>query len=295
VEIEVNNSYEQSDPLTTEPQLSSNSTNGRTALEVINLSKWFGGLGAVIKLSFTVGENEIFGVMGPNGAGKTTMLNLVSGLLKPDEGNINIRGQDFAGKPAFVIAKERVARTYQNIRLVDDLSILETIASGFFLHRTSNIIEAVLATRRERKERQEVVDHARDLIHKVGLKIDPETIATTLSYGDQRRVEIARALASKPRLLLLDEPTAGMNAAETAELGNLFLHLRSEGITLVIIEHNMRMILNFCEKAIVMNFGELLAQGHPRECVEKAEVREAYFGKAADAERIESIIGIRRD
>jgi branched-chain amino acid transport system ATP-binding protein len=258
------------------------------------IEKWFGGLAAIKNLSFSVAKGEIFGIMGPNGAGKTTTLNIICGFLKPDRGNIYIEEHEITGKAPYEISRLGIARTYQNIQLFQGLSILETVVAGFYSHRSTTLWDAIFFTNRDRKERRAVNEEAKTLIEKVGIKADPKTIATTLSYGDQRRVEIARALAVKPKLLLLDEPTAGMNAGESELIGELFRKLKSEGITLIIIEHNMRMILNFCENGIVMNFGQLLAKGYPKQFVNNPEVQEAYFGKATDAKRFESIIKLRK-
>lgn len=263
-------------------------------LDIIDLEKWFGGLAAVNNLSFSVKENEIFGIFGPNGAGKTTTLNLICGFLSPDKGRIFFRDESIEGKKPYSISGLGIARTYQNIRLFDGLSVLETIETGFYHQRRSTMLDAIFLTKKDRNERATFKSQARELMTKVGLSVHPEMIANNLSYGDQRRVEIARALAVNPKLLLLDEPTAGMNAVETELLGELFLKLRDEGITLIIIEHNMKMILNYCERAIVMNFGQLLATGTPQDCVSNVVVQEAYFGKATDAKRLESIIGLRK-
>jgi branched-chain amino acid transport system ATP-binding protein len=204
-------------------------------------------------------------------------------------------GCDITSNAPHIIASTGVARTYQNVRLFEGLSILENIMAGLYLNRTSNLLAVLLATGQDRRERRDAEARALALMARVGVDEDPARPADTLSYGVQRRVEIARALATQPKLLLLDEPTAGMNAVESAALGKLLQDLRAEGLTLFVIEHNMQLILHCCDLAVVMNFGELLAQGPPRECIERAEVREAYFGRKADADRIEHLLKLRRD
>lgn len=249
---------------------------------VSEIDKSFGGLTAVDNLTFSVFQNEIFGIIGPNGAGKTTTLNLICGFLKPNKGSIKFTDIEINGLRPYEIAGLGIARTYQNVRLFEGLSVIDNITSGFYLQRSSTIFDSITCSTRDRTERKVYREKARALMEKVGLRVNPDHLAVTLSYGDQRRVEIARALAVTPLLLLLDEPTAGMNASETEILGDLFRGLRSDGITLIIIEHNMRMILNYCDRTIVMNFGKLLTTGTPRDCVDDPEVREAYFGKASN-------------
>lgn len=270
-------------------------TSAAPALELSGLGKNFGGLRAVHDLSFTVPEQTVFGVMGPNGAGKTTVLNLISGFMKPDAGRIEVFGESIEGQPPHRVARTGVARTYQNVRLFPGVTVLDTVVSGFHLHRSTKLWDAVLLTRRERRERREARESARALLERVGVSVPSQRLAQTLPYGEQRRVEIARALATKPRVLLLDEPTAGMNQVESEALGELMHSLRDEGITLVLIEHNVKLVLGYCSQAVVINFGELIAQGTPRQCVDDPDVQTAYFGKKSDAERLEAVLRLRSD
>jgi branched-chain amino acid transport system ATP-binding protein len=272
-----------------------NESAGTPALELRGLRKRFGGLAAVDDLSLAIPENSIYGLMGPNGAGKTTILNLITGFLSPDEGQVLVDGQDITGQPAHQVAAHGVARSYQNVRLFPGLTVLETVISGFHRHRSSRIWQAVLATRAERRERREYAERARELLHRVGVSAPPERVGTTLPYGEQRRLEIARALATDPRLLLLDEPTAGMNAAESAAIGDLLRQLQSEQLTLVLIEHNIKLVLEYCEHAAVVDFGRLLIEDVPSVCVADPNVQEAYFGKSSDAERLEAVLELRSD
>ena len=258
------------------------------------LTKAFGGLRAVDDVTVVVPERSIHGILGPNGAGKTTVLNLVSGFVSPDAGTIEIFGADTTHLKPFEIARRGVARTYQNIRLFPAMTVLETVIAGAYAQRTSTIAGALLMSRSERRERRQMRDRAVELLESVGIRSGHEMLAETLSYGAQRRVEIARALATGPRLMLLDEPTAGMNDAESEQIGQLLLQLRDAGLTLILIEHNMRLVEQFCESVTVMNSGAVLAQGAPQWCLEQDDVKEAYFGKRTDAARIATLRRARR-
>lgn len=265
------------------------------AMSIHGLAKAFGGLRAVDDLSFDVPPHAIFGLLGPNGAGKTTVLNLVSGLMPSDAGTVKVFGDHVEGRPAHRVAAAGVARTYQNVRLFPGLTVLETVVTGFYRRRNAKLWQSVLCMPSERRERRDVEEQARALLTRVGVSAPPERLAESLPYGDQRRVEIARALATEPRVMLLDEPTAGMNDVESDALGQLLVNLCDEGLSLVLIEHNIKLVLNFCSHAVVMNFGELITEGTPRECVENEEVQAAYFGKQSDAERVQAVLGVRRD
>ncbi|MDW3214715.1 MAG: ABC transporter ATP-binding protein [Ilumatobacteraceae bacterium] len=265
------------------------------ALSVDRLSKAFGGLRAVDSLSFDVPANSIFGLLGPNGAGKTTVLNLISGLMKADSGTVSVFGDSVERLSAHRVAAAGIARTYQNVRLFPGLTVLETVVTGSYRQRSSQLWQSVLCLPSERRERREAEEKARALLDRVGVTAPPERLAESLPYGEQRRVEIARALATDPRVIMLDEPTAGMNDVESDALGQLLVNLRDEGLSLVLIEHNIKLVLNFCSHAVVMNFGELITEGTPRECVENEEVQAAYFGKQSDAERVQAVLGVRGD
>lgn len=267
---------------------------GPFTLEVRNLTKTFGGLTAIDDLTFAVPEGAIFGLLGPNGAGKTTLLNLVSGLDMPDSGTILVDGQDVTRLPPHQRAPLGLARTFQDVRLFEGLTVLENIMVGEHLQRSSRAWQAVLALPRERKERQDAEERARALMERVGVIGRPDQYAGTLSYANQRRVEIARALAANPKVLMLDEPTAGMHRLGSVAVGELLLELQAQGLTLLVIEHNMQLVLDFCERAVVMDFGKLLAEGPPEYCLSRQEVKEAYFGRQADADRLESLIKLRK-
>ncbi len=264
------------------------------AVDIAHLTKSFGGLTAVNDVTITVPERRIHGILGPNGAGKTTVLNMVSGFVSTDSGRIEVFGDDVTASKPFQIARRGVARTYQNIRLFPGMTVLETVGAGAYMQRSSTLLGALLLSPGERRERREVRERSLELLDKVGVRSDPGALAETLSYGDQRRVEIARALATNPRVLLLDEPTAGMNDAESEQVGQLLLELRDAGLTLILIEHNMRLVEQFCESVTVMNSGAVLAQGAPTWCLEQDDVKEAYFGKRSDAARIATLRRARR-
>ncbi|MBD3915628.1 ABC transporter ATP-binding protein [Nocardioides hwasunensis] len=258
------------------------------------MTKSFGGLTAVDDVTVRVPEGQIHGILGPNGAGKTTVLNMVSGFIVPDSGSIQVFGEDLTGAKPFHVAQRGVARTYQNIRLFAGMTVLETVSAGAYAQRSSTILGALALSPSERRERREVRERAAALVEQVGVRADHDALAETLSYGDQRRVEIARALATDPQVLLLDEPTAGMNDAESDQVGQLLLGLREAGLTLILIEHNMRLVEEFCESVTVMNSGAVLAQGAPTWCLEQDDVKEAYFGKRSDAARVATLRRARR-
>jgi ABC-type branched-subunit amino acid transport system ATPase component len=264
------------------------------ALEVRNVTKAYGGLLAVKDLSFQVAEGSTFGVIGPNGAGKSTLLSLIDGSVLPDEGEVVLFGEDVSGLTPHEIASRQVSRTYQTVQLFEDLTVLENIMVGFHRHRVTGFWDPVLMTKRDRREHAELEEQARELMDRVGVIGRPDQYAATLSYANQRRVEIARALAAAPRLLLMDEPTAGMHKLGTQAVGELILELRDQGFTVVVIEHNLELVINYCERAVVMDFGELLCEGLPTDCLAQPNVIEAYFGRKADAQRIESLLELRK-
>ncbi|MEV0326842.1 ABC transporter ATP-binding protein [Micromonospora echinospora] len=264
------------------------------AADIVGLTKAFGGLKAVSDITIQVPPQRIHGILGPNGAGKTTVLNMVTGFIGPDDGTISVFGDEVTHLSPYQIARRGVARTYQNIRLFAGMTVLETVVAGAYLRRSSTLAGAIFLSPGERRERREVRARARELLDRVGVRADHDVLAETLPYGDQRRVEIARALATEPRVLLLDEPTAGMNDAESQEIGELLVQLRDSGLTLILVEHNMRLVEEFCESVSVMNSGAMLSQGAPRWCLEQDDVREAYFGKRSDAARIATLRRVRR-
>jgi branched-chain amino acid transport system ATP-binding protein len=265
---------------------------GESALRLDSVEKRFTGLVALRGITFDVKARDIFGLIGPNGAGKTTLINILSGFLRPEEGAIELFGSDITGVPSDRLASIGIARTYQNVRLFEGLSVLQTVEAGAHRHRKTGFWYGLFGSPAERRR---IRTRAKELLDFVGVTASPRTKATNLSYGEQRRVEIARALAADPRLLLLDEPAAGMNDKEADALATLIRTIRDSGVTVVLVEHNIRLVLELCDHATVLNFGEMIASGTPRDCLADPDVREAYFGKQSDAARIEALLRVRRD
>lgn len=247
-------------------------------LETRNLCKFFGGLKAVNDISMTVEEGDVLGIIGPNGAGKTTFFNLITSTFPATSGQILFEGQDITHLSAEKVARLGIARTFQNIKLFKTLPVLENVKVGFHISTKTNLFDSILHSARYHNDEKLASEKGMEILERVGLAEYADWSAGNLPYGLQRRLEIARALALSPKLLLLDEPAAGMNPAETVALMEFVKTLSADGITVVVIEHDMKFIMNLCNRIMVINYGEKLAEGVPAEITRDERVIQAYLG-----------------
>ncbi|OIP69457.1 MAG: high-affinity branched-chain amino acid ABC transporter ATP-binding protein LivG [Oscillatoriales cyanobacterium CG2_30_40_61] len=248
-------------------------------LEVQGLTRYFGGLLAVDRVSFSVQDQEIFGLIGPNGAGKTTLFNLITGLIPPSQGSLIYQKNSITQLKPYQIAEKGIARTFQNLRLFGNLSALENVVIARHIHNQSNLISGVLGLPKGVQIEQENYQKARELLDIFGLLERAEQKACNFAYGDQRRLEIARSLALEPKLLLLDEPAAGMNPSEKKELSDLIRKIRDQfQLTVILIEHHVPLVMGLCDRIAVLDFGKLIALGEPEIVRNNPAVIEAYLG-----------------
>jgi branched-chain amino acid transport system ATP-binding protein len=267
----------------TGPEAPVHTTDPSALLEVDDVTLRFGGVVALDQVSFSLRKGEIFGLIGPNGAGKTTCFNAMTGVYRPTSGQIRFGGQNVTGRKKHEITRMGIARTFQNIRLFPEMTALENVMVGADAHHKTSVLSALFRLRRHRTEEREGREESLRLLNFVDVGHRAGDAARNLSYGEQRRLEIARALATKPKLLCLDEPAAGFNPAEKERLLDLIRHIRDTGVTILLIEHDMRVVMPVSDRIVVLEFGKKIAEGVPAEIRENPKVIAAYLGEPADA------------
>lgn len=251
-----------------------------TILKTVNLCKKFGGLNAVSDFEITINEGELVGLIGPNGAGKTTVFNMLTGVYEPTSGDILFEDKSVVGKKPYNITQLGMARTFQNIRLFKDLKVIDNVKIAYHQNVTYGVAAGILQTPKYKKEEEEITQKAVDLLKIFNLEDKKDEYAKNLPYGEQRRLEITRALATKPKLLLLDEPAAGMNPQETHQLMEMIRWIKGKfSLTVLLIEHDMSLVMNVCERIYVLDYGKIIAHGTPNEIKNNPKVIEAYLGE----------------
>ncbi len=252
-------------------------------LEARGIGKRFGGLQALSDVSLSINKGEIYGLIGPNGAGKTTFFNVLTGAYVPEQGEFVFNGSELPlGKPDRIVLRG-IARTFQNIRLFREMTAIENVMAGRHIRTKTGLLGVLLQTQHTREEERLTTERAYELLKYVGIERFAETLSRSLSYGDQRRLEIARALATEPRLLALDEPAAGMNATETVQLRNLIETIRNDGVTVLLIEHDVKLVMGLCDRVAVLDFGKKIAEDVPAQVQRSEAVITAYLGGAHHA------------